>query len=48
MVADMIALPAYMSSALAMAKGSVAHSAFNLAKEAVSGAVRLTGSRTQQ
>ena len=47
MVADMIALPAYLSSALATAKGSVVHSALNLAKEAVSGAARLTGSRTQ-
>lgn len=44
----MIALPSYMNSALATAKGSVIHSALNLAKEAVSGAARLTGTRTQQ
>ena len=41
--ADMIALPAYMSSALAAAKGSYLHSAVNVAKGAVTGAAKLTG-----
>lgn len=43
MVSDMVALPAYMTSALAKAKGSYAHSAFNVAKGAISGAARMTG-----
>lgn len=39
----MVALPAYMSSALAKAKGSYAHTALNVAKGAMSGAARMTG-----
>lgn len=42
-MADMIALPAYMTSALAAAKGSFVHSALNVAKGAISGAAKLTG-----
>ena len=42
-VADMVALPAYMTSALAAAKGSYVHSALNVAKGAISGAARMTG-----
>lgn len=36
MVADMVALPAAMTSALSAAKGSYAHSALNMAKGAAS------------
>lgn len=39
----MVALPAYMTSALAKAKGSYAHSALNVAKGAISGAAKMTG-----
>lgn len=42
-VADMVALPAYMTSALTAARGSYVHSALNMAKGAVSGAARMTG-----
>lgn len=42
----MVALPAYMTSALATAKGSLVHSALSLAKDAVSGAAKLAGSHT--
>ncbi|MCJ1482997.1 hypothetical protein MMC06_003163 [Schaereria dolodes] len=42
-VADMIALPAYMTSALSSAKGSYVHSALHLAKGAMSGAANMTG-----
>lgn len=41
--ADMIALPAYLTSALASAKGSYAHSALNMAKGAASGLAKITG-----
>lgn len=40
-MADMVALPAYMASALATAKGSYAHIAVNVAKGAISGAAKL-------
>lgn len=46
-VADMVALPAYMTSALAKAKGSYAHSALNVAKGAISGAAKMTGQVSQ-
>ena len=42
-VADMVALPAYMNSALTAARGSYVHSALIMAKEAVSGAAKMTG-----
>lgn len=41
--ADMIALPAYLTTALASAKGSYAHSALNMAKGAASGIAKMTG-----
>ncbi|KAF2085182.1 HpcH/HpaI aldolase/citrate lyase family protein [Saccharata proteae CBS 121410] len=41
--ADMIAIPAYFTNALSAAKGSLAHSAMNMAKGAVSGAAKMTG-----
>ncbi|MCJ1300850.1 hypothetical protein MMC08_003649 [Hypocenomyce scalaris] len=41
--ADMIALPAYLTSALASAKGGYAHSALNMAKGAASGVAKMTG-----
>lgn len=40
--ADMLALPACMTSALTTAKGSYVHSALKVAKGAVSGAANLT------
>lgn len=43
----MVALPAYMTSALAKAKGSYAHSALNVAKGAISGAAKMTGQVSQ-
>ena len=42
-IADMVALPAYMTSALTAARGSYVHSALNMAKGAVSGAAKMTG-----
>jgi len=42
-IADMVALPSALNSALTSAKGSYAHSALNMAKGAVSGAAKLTG-----
>lgn len=39
---DVVALPAYMTSALTIAKGSYVHSALNVAKGALSGAAKLT------
>ena len=42
-VADIVALPASMTSALIEARGSYVHSALNMAKGAVSGAAKLTG-----
>ena len=41
--ADMIALPAFMTSALTSAKGSYVHSALNMAKGAVTGAAKFAG-----
>ena len=40
-IADMVALPMSMKASLASARGSYTHSAFNVAKGAVSGAVSL-------
>ncbi|MCJ1457135.1 hypothetical protein MMC28_007502 [Mycoblastus sanguinarius] len=42
-VADMVALPAYMTSALTAAKGSYVHSALNMGKGAMSGLAKMTG-----
>ena len=42
-VADMVALPAYMTSALTAARGSYVHSTLNMTKGAVSGAAETTG-----
>ncbi|MCJ1343917.1 hypothetical protein MMC31_002115 [Peltigera leucophlebia] len=39
---DVVALPAYMTSALKTAKGSYVHSALNVAKGALSGAAKMT------
>lgn len=41
--ADMIAIPAYFGAALSSAKGSIAHSAMNMAKGAIGGAAKMTG-----
>ncbi|KAL9119655.1 MAG: hypothetical protein Q9187_003796, partial [Circinaria calcarea] len=41
-VADMVALPSYLTSALTTAKGSYVHSALNVAKGAVFGAAKMT------
>jgi len=42
-VADMIAIPNFLSASLAKAKGGYGHAALNLAKGAVSGAAKMTG-----
>ena len=41
---DMVALPAYMTSALTTARGSYVHSTLNLGKGAMSGLAKLTES----
>ena len=42
---DMVALPAYMTSALTTARGSYVHSALNMGKGAMSGLAKMTGSQ---
>ena len=44
---DVVALPAYMTSALTTARGSYVHSALNAGKGAVSGLVKMTESHGQ-
>lgn len=41
---DVVALPAYMTSALTAARGSYVHSALNMGKGAMSGLAKMTGS----